>query len=40
MNKYKMCFHFAASILNLLTDLHDDSAQLYHFAELAQLVRK
>lgn len=40
MNKYKMCIHFAASILKLLTDLHGDSAQLHHFVELAQLVRK
>lgn len=40
MNKCKMCFHFAASISKLLTDLHDASAQLYHFAELAHLVRK
>lgn len=40
MNKYKMYIHSRASILKLLTDLHDDSAQLYHFAELAQLVRE
>lgn len=40
MNRYKMCICFAASVLKLLTDLHDDSAQFYHFADLAQSVRK
>ena len=40
MNRNKICNHFTASILKLSTKLHDDSAQFYHFTELAQSERK